>query len=113
MGGWWFGRNFLYQDFHFNGRDGLVTFPGGFAAFTPPLCRPTHSLLALPGPWNCYDRLTKCCSQVIFNFSVTYSARLLFHFCVADQKAIQNVRNQPCTNFWTTGSSFKSKDIYF
>merc|ERR1712240_799007 len=61
------------------------------------------------------DRLTKCCSQVIFNykFLVTYSARLLFHFCVADLKATQNVQNQPCTNFGRQGSTFKSKAIYF
>merc|ERR1712240_886193 len=61
------------------------------------------------------DRLTKCCSQVIFNykFLVTYSARLLSHFCVADLKATQNVQNQPCTNFGRQGSTFKSKAIYF
>merc|ERR1712112_548781 len=47
----------------------------------------------------CCVRLTKCCSQVIFHFLVTYSARLLFHFCVADLKAIQYVRNQPVPNF--------------
>merc|ERR1712240_628248 len=61
------------------------------------------------------DRLTKCCSQVIFNykFLVTYSARLLSHFCVADLKATQNVQNQPCTNFGRQGSTFKNKAIYF
>merc|ERR1712112_146936 len=32
-------------------------------------------------------------------FLVTYSARLLFHFCVADLKAIQNVLNQPVPIF--------------
>ena len=47
------------------------------------------------------------------SFLVTYSARLLFHFCVADLKATQNVRNQPCTNFGRQGSTFKSKAIYF
>merc|ERR1712240_561536 len=32
--------------------------------------------------------------KLFFHFLVTYSARLIFHFCVADLKAIQYVRNQ-------------------
>merc|ERR1711873_48292 len=98
--GLWFDRIFLFQDLHFNGCDGLVTFPGGFEASTPPLCWLTHSLLPLMGLLFCYVRLTKCCSQVIFFiFLVTYSACLIFHFCVADLKAIQNVQNQPVPLF--------------
>merc|ERR1711873_70351 len=49
----------------------------------------------------------------IISFLVTYSACLLFDFCVADLKATQNIRNQPCTNFGRQGSTFKSKAIYF
>merc|ERR1711873_139360 len=62
------GGSFLHQDLHFNGCDGLVTFPGGFEASTPPLCRPTHSYCSLGGFSFCYVRLTKCCSQVTFSF---------------------------------------------
>merc|ERR1712240_978216 len=37
--------------------------------------------------------------KLFFHFLVTYSARLIFHFCVADLKAIQNVQNQPVPLF--------------
>merc|ERR1711873_366438 len=107
-------RIFLLHDLYFNGCDGLVTFPGDFEASTPPLCRPTHSLLPLLGPSICYVRLTKYCSQVIFfHFLVTYSARLIFNFCVADLKAIQNVPNQPVTYFGRQDLLSKRKGIYF
>merc|ERR1711955_400 len=37
--------------------------------------------------------------KLFFHFLVTYSARLIFHFCVADLKAIQNVQHQPVPYF--------------
>merc|ERR1711873_105783 len=49
--------------------------------------------------YSCCVRLTKCCSRVIFSFLVTYSARLIFHFCVADLKATQIVPTQPAPLF--------------
>merc|ERR1712163_29168 len=75
-----------------------------------PAIVPTHPFLTAPS-----GVLKLLCSQVIFNykFLVTYSACLLFHFCVADLKATQNIRNQPYTNFGRQGSTFKSKAIYF
>merc|ERR1712240_182813 len=59
----------------------------------------------------CYVRLTKCCSQVIFSFLVTYSARLIFHFCVADLKATRSF--QPSLyHCWTKDILSKRKGIY-
>merc|ERR1712002_1336652 len=51
--------------------------------------------------------------KLFFHFLVTYSARLIFHFCVADLKAIQYVRNQPVPYFGRQDLLSKSKGIYF
>merc|ERR1712163_101554 len=91
MGGSWFDRIFLLQDLHFNGCDGLVTSPGGFVASTPPLCRPTHCYCPLRGFDSVTLGLQSVAVKLFFHFLVTYSARLIFHFCVADLKATQNV----------------------
>merc|ERR1711873_196629 len=40
-------RSFLLQDLHISGCDGLVAFPGGFKASTPPFCWSTHSFCSL------------------------------------------------------------------
>merc|ERR1712112_303385 len=97
--GSWFDGSFLLQDLHFNGCDGLVTFPGGSEASTPPLCRPTHSYCPLRGFNSVTSGLQSVAVKLFFHFLVTYSARLIFHFCVADLKATQNVPIQPVPLF--------------
>merc|ERR1712239_55670 len=59
----------------------------------------------------CCIRLTKCCSQVIFSFLVTYSARLIFHFCVADLKATRSFQSS-LYHCWTKDILSKRKGIY-
>merc|ERR1712243_382658 len=109
--GSWFDGSFLLQDLHFNGCDGLVPLPGGFEASTPPLCWPTHSFCSLESFYFCCVRLTKCCSRIIFSFLVTYSARLIFHFCVADLIATRSF--QPSLyHCWTKDILSKRKGIY-
>merc|ERR1712121_402744 len=49
----------------------------------------------------------------LFSFLVTYSARLLFHFCIADLKATLMSKTSPVPNFGRQGSTFKSKAIFF
>merc|ERR1712082_551282 len=51
------------------------------------------------GPETVMIGLQSVAVKLFFIFLVTYSARLLFHFCVADLKAIQYVRNQPVPIF--------------
>merc|ERR1712240_16431 len=51
------------------------------------------------GPETVTIGLQSVAVKLFFIFLVTYSARLLFHFCVADLKAIQYVRNQPVPIF--------------
>merc|ERR1712002_509079 len=104
-------RSFLLQDLHISGCDGLVAFPGGFKASTPPFCWSTHSFCSLE-LYFCYVWLTKCCSRVIFSFLVTYSARLIFQFCVADLIATRSL--QPSLyHCWTKVILSKRKGIYF
>merc|ERR1712082_399560 len=87
-------------DLHFNGCDGLVTFPGGFEASTPPFCWSTHSFCSFGSFLLLLRQAYKVLqSSYFFIFLVTYSARLIFRFCVADLKAIQNVQNQPVPLF--------------
>merc|ERR1712121_412535 len=97
--GSWFDGSLLLQDLHFNGCDGLVTFPGGFEVSTLPLCRPTHSYCSLGGFNSVTSGLQSVAVKLFFHFLVTYSARLIFHFCVADLKATQNVPTQPVPLF--------------
>merc|ERR1712240_196802 len=47
------------------------------------------------------------------SFLVTYSARLLFQFCVADLKATLTSETSTVPNFGRQGSAFESKAIYF
>merc|ERR1712240_319341 len=94
-----FDGSFLLQDLHFNGCDGLVTFPGGFEAPTPPLCRPTHSYCSLGSFISVTSGLQSVAVKLFFHFLVTYSARLIFHFCVADLKATQIAPTQPVPLF--------------
>merc|ERR1711873_172519 len=64
------------------------------------------------GLYFCYVWLTKCCSRVIFSFLVTYSARLIFQFCVADLIATRSL--QPSLyHCWTKDILSKRKGIYF
>merc|ERR1712243_192564 len=66
---------------------------------------------ALSGVYFCCARLTKCCSRVIFSFLVTYLARLIFHFCVADLKATRS--SQPSLYHCLTKDILsKRKGIY-
>merc|ERR1712240_155030 len=51
------------------------------------------------GPETVTIGLQSVAVKLFLIFLVTYSARLLFHFCVADLKAIQYVRNQPVPIF--------------
>merc|ERR1712121_424565 len=51
------------------------------------------------GPETVMIGLQSVAAKLFLMFLVTYSARLLFHFCVADLKAIQNVQNQPVPIF--------------
>merc|ERR1712121_429895 len=91
--------SFPLQDLHFNGRDGLVALPGGFGASTPPLCWPTRSYCSLGSFISVASGLQSVAVKLFFHFLVTYSARLIFHFCVADLKATQIVPTQPVPLF--------------
>merc|ERR1711873_325200 len=51
--------------------------------------------------------------KLFFHFLVTYSALLIFYFCVADLKAIQYVRNQPVPYFGRQDLLSKRKGFYF
>merc|ERR1712240_828533 len=92
-------RSFLLQDLHFNGCDGLVAFPGGFEASTPPFCWSTHSFCSFGSFTSVASGLQSVAVGSFFHFLVTYSARLIFHFCVADLKATQIVPTQPLPLF--------------
>merc|ERR1712240_298420 len=87
--------SFLLQDLHFNGCDGLVALPGGFEASTLPLCWPSRSYCSLGSFIPVASGLQSVAVELFFSFLVTYSARLIFHFCVADLIATQNVPTQP------------------
>merc|ERR1712112_619888 len=101
----------LLQDLHLSGCDGLVAFPGGYEASTPPF-------VGLPIPFalsgvlfllrQAYKVLQ---SGYFFHFLVTYSARLIFHFCVADLIATRSF--QPSLyHCWTKEILSKRKGIY-
>merc|ERR1712082_282134 len=103
----------LLQDLHFNGCDGLVALPGGFEA-SPRHCVGLPVLIALFRVLCLLRQAYKVLqSSYFFHFVVTYSARLIFHFCVADLIATQIVPTQPyhCLD---EGNTFKtSGHLYF
>merc|ERR1712121_420432 len=95
---------------HFNGCDGLVAFPGGFEASTPPFCWSTHSFCSF-GSLFLLRQAYKVLQLGFFSFLVTSSARLIFHFCVADLKATRSF--QPSLyHCWTKDILSKRKGIY-
>ena len=75
---WWFSRS-----------------SGRFWGFSPPLCWPTRSYCSLQSFMSVASGLQSAAVELFFHFVVTYSARLIFHFCVADLIATQNVPTQP------------------
>ena len=106
-------RSFLLQDLHISGCDGLVAFPGGFKASTPPFCWSTHSFCSFGSFLLLLRQAYKVLqSGYFFIFLVTYSARLIFHFCVADLIATRSF--QPSLyHCWTKDILSKRKGIYF
>merc|ERR1712121_146201 len=61
----------------------------------PPLCWPTRSYCSFQSLISVASGLQSVAVELFFHLVVTYSARLIFHFCVADLKATQNVPTQP------------------
>merc|ERR1712082_14489 len=55
----------------------------------------TRSLCSLQSFLSVASGLQSVAVELFFHFVVTYSARLIFHFCVADLIATQNVPTQP------------------
>merc|ERR1712082_526376 len=73
----------------------------------------TRSYCSLLGFLSVASGLQSVAVELCFHFVVTYSARLIFHFCVADLIATQNVPTQPyhCLD---EGNTFKtSGHLYF
>merc|ERR1712240_419746 len=67
--------------------------------FSPPLCWPTRSYCSLQSFMSVASGLQSVAVELFFHLVVTYSARLIFHFCVADLIATQNVPTQPVPLF--------------
>merc|ERR1712112_567478 len=59
----------------------------------------THSYYSLGSFISVASGLQSVAVGLFFSFLVTYSARLIFHFCVADLKATQIVPTQPVPLF--------------
>ena len=104
-------RSFLLQDLHISGCDGLVAFPGGFKASTPPFCWSTHSFCSLRVIFLLRMAYKVLQSGYFFIFG-DHSARLIFQFCVADLIATRSF--QPSLyHCWTKDILSKRKGIYF
>merc|ERR1712240_169105 len=79
---------------------------------TPPFCWSTHSFCTFKSYISVTYGLQSVAVGLFFSFLVTYSARLIFQFCVADLIATRSF--QPSLyHCWTKDILSKRKGIYF